>query len=127
MSQTTLQEVEAGVLSFFLAEYEANQTTIEGWIGTGTAELQAGLANLLKNIPSVKGLAGIVVGPVEVAFEAAVNKYVANLVATKTPAALFALGQTLIQHLITDAGGSPQQAAPAITVEAAVRPLSQSA
>lgn len=91
MANTILQEIEAGALQAIAAAVSANAPTVEAWLATGEADVEAGLANLIKNIPSVKGALGLVVGPIEAAVEAGINAYVASLVAKYTPAQLVQL------------------------------------
>ena len=96
---TTIQEIEAGVLAAIIAESQSQEATIETFIGSGEANVQTILVNLIKQIPSVKGVAAIVVGPIETALEAGIETYVAGLIAKETPATIFALYIALLQHL----------------------------
>ncbi len=79
-------EIEQGVLAAVAGAITANATVEEGFITSAEAAVQAGLVNLFKNIPAVKGLASMVVGPVETAVESAIEAYVASLFAKYTPA-----------------------------------------
>jgi ABC-type Co2+ transport system permease subunit len=88
MAQTVLQEIEAGALNAVAGFIQANSTAIEADITTGTNDIQAGLTTLFKNIPAVKGVAALFVGPLEATFEAAVSAYVASVIAKYPPAAI---------------------------------------
>jgi ABC-type Fe3+ transport system substrate-binding protein len=96
MAQTILQEVEAGALKAIAAAVTSNSAVVEAYIASGESAVLAGLTNLLKNIPSVKGALALVVGPLETAVEAGVEAYAAKLVAQYTPAQLT---QLLVQFL----------------------------
>jgi len=99
MAQTVLQEVEAGALNAIAAAITANPGVLEGIIASGESDVTAGLANLIKNIPSVKGALALIVGPLEAAVETGIEAYVASVVAKYPPAALEALIVAYIQGL----------------------------
>jgi ABC-type Fe3+ transport system substrate-binding protein len=96
MAKTLLQEVEAGALTAIATAINANSALVESYIASGETAVLAGLTNLLKNIPSVKGALELVVGPLEAAVESGVETYAASLVAKYTPAQLT---QLLVQFL----------------------------
>jgi hypothetical protein len=98
-TQTVLQEVEAGVLGAIGAALKSNQPMVESWLTTGEGDVQAGLVNLIKNIPTVKGALGLVAGPVEGAVEAGIEAYVASVLAKYNSAELFTLLVSLVTHL----------------------------
>ena len=97
-----LQEVEAGALQLVYSASTTNEATVTSWIAAGEADVKAGFANLVKNIPSVKGAIGLVAAPIEAAVEAAVVAYVDSLFAKYTPAELFTLYIGLLQNLQKD-------------------------
>jgi hypothetical protein len=102
---TTLGTIETAVLGEIIVLSNANQATIEAYIGVGSAEVQTLFANLIKSIPSIKGALGVIGNPIEQAVEAGVNSYVAGIFAKETPAALFALYIGLLTHLQKLASG----------------------
>jgi hypothetical protein len=91
MAKTILQEVESGALSAIAAFITANSSVVESYIGSGESAVLAGLTNLIKNIPSVKGALGLVVNPIEGAIESGIEAYAASLLAKYTPAQLVVL------------------------------------
>lgn len=96
---TALQTVESGILTALAAAIQANPGVIEGIVATGEADVQAALVNLFKNIPAVKGIASLAVGPLEAAVEASINTAVAALIAKYTPAEVEALVVTLLNGI----------------------------
>jgi hypothetical protein len=102
MANDTLTQVEKGVLGFIIAESQQNKDTIEKWIASGEAQVGTVLAQLIKQIPSVKGFAGAVANPILSAVEAGIQNYVAQLLAKETPEALFNYYIALMTKLQAD-------------------------
>jgi hypothetical protein len=96
---TTIEQIEAGALAAIVSELQANQATVETWLGSGETQVQALLVNLIKQIPSISGPLSFVLGPIEAAFEAGIESYAASLIAKETPATLFALLIGLLTRL----------------------------
>ena len=99
MAKTVLETVESELLTAIAQAIGANATFIESQITSGEADIQAALVNLFKNIPIVKGIAGIFEGPVLAAIEAAIEGYAASLVAKYTPAQLVQMIQAYLLQL----------------------------
>jgi hypothetical protein len=102
---TVLQEFESGALTAVATAIQANPSLIEGGVTTVEADVQAGLVNLAKNLPAVKGVASLVVGPLEQAVMTAVEAWVATFIAAHTPAEVQALIVTLLQSTAKAVGG----------------------
>lgn len=102
---TVLQEFESGALNAAAAAVQANPALVEGGITTVEADIQAGLVNLAKNLPSVKGIASIVVGPLEAATMSAIEGYVANVIATWPAPKVEALIVSSLQAYAKSVGG----------------------
>jgi hypothetical protein len=100
---TVAQEFESGALTAIATAIEANPSLIEGGISTAETDVQAALVNLAKNLPSVKGVAELVVGPLETAVMASLEAYVAAFIAAHTPAEVEALLVSWIQALAKSA------------------------
>lgn len=96
------QTIESDVLAAVVVASNADQAQIEAFFASGEAAAQNALAGLLKKIPTVRGLAGIAVGPLETALESGIDAYVAQLVAKETPATLFGLWIALLERLQAD-------------------------
>jgi hypothetical protein len=101
-ANTFIKELEAGALSFIAAELTANEATFEADVATIESDAQAALANLLKNIPSVKGVAGLAIGPIESMLESALSAYAASLITKYGPQVLFTATQALIAKLAAE-------------------------
>jgi hypothetical protein len=101
-SATLLQEIESGALKFLSAELTSNQAAFESDVTLIESDAVAGLANLLKNIPTVKGIAGLAVGPVESLIESALTQYAQQLVTQYGPSVLYAATQALLAKLAAD-------------------------
>lgn len=102
---TPLQEFESGALTAVASAISANPALVEGGISTVETDVQAGLVNLAKNLPSVKGVAALVVGPLETAVMGSVEAYVAAWIAAHTPAECETLIVAWINLLAKDAAG----------------------
>lgn len=94
---TPIQEVEAGILNAVASAIQANAPLAEAYVASGEAAVQSILVNLFKNIPSVKGIAGLAVGPIESTIESAITSYVSAFIAKETPASVVALVVALLQ------------------------------
>jgi hypothetical protein len=88
---TLLEELELGALTAIVTAATADEPALEAMIATGEADLQAGLVNLIKNIPMVKGALAMIVGPLEATVEAGLEAYAATLIAKYTPKQIFML------------------------------------
>ena len=96
-----VQELESGVLAAIITASNENQAAITTYIGSGETAIQAGFTNLIKNIPTIKGMAGMIAGPIEAAVEAGIESYVASLFAKYTPAQLYTYYIALLEHFQT--------------------------
>jgi hypothetical protein len=94
---TSVQQFEAGALNAIAAAITENAATVEAWIATGEGSVQAGLVNLAKNLPTVKGAIGLVATPIEAAVTTAIEAYVASLIAKEPPAAIVAFVVSWLQ------------------------------
>ena len=94
-----LGEVERGALSFIATELEAEASAVGAWIASGEAEVVPTLVAIFARIPAIGGIAGSVGNPVVHALEAGIEKYVADLLAKQTPAAIVALVVALLRRL----------------------------
>lgn len=94
-----LSEVEKGALEAIITVIQGNPGLVSGYLASGEAAVSAGLANLIKNIPSVKGALGLVVNPLEGAVEAGLEAYVASLLVKYNPAELETLLVQFLQNL----------------------------
>lgn len=96
------QEFESGALAALATASTQNEALVKSWLTSGEASVQAGFVNLLKNVPSVKGLSAVFVGPLEAAAEAALSSYVASLFTKYNPDELFTLWMALLALLEKD-------------------------
>jgi hypothetical protein len=96
---TVAQEFESGALNAIASAIQANPALLEGGISTVEGDVQSALVNLAKNLPAVKGVASLVVGPLETAVMASIEAYVASFIAAHTPAEVEALVVTWLQTL----------------------------
>jgi hypothetical protein len=103
---TTIQQIEYDVLGEIINVSQLNAPAIQQWIANEEAAAQAGLVNLIKNIPSIKGAIGLIATPIEGAVEAAITAYVAAFLAKETPATVFAAWIALLQNLQKDASST---------------------
>jgi len=88
---TVLQELESGIFKAAASYIEANAATVEGYVATAESDVKAGLANLFKNAPAVKGPAGLIANPVIGEIEAAIEAYVSSYLAKLPPAQVVTL------------------------------------
>ncbi len=96
---TLAQEFEAGAIKAVAAAIVADPALLEGGISTVETDVQAGLVNLAKNLPVVKGIGGLVVGPFEAAAMSAIESYVSTWIAAHTPAEIESLVVTYLNTL----------------------------
>jgi hypothetical protein len=97
-----IKELEAGALQFIGAELAANQAAFTNDVALIESDVKAGLVNLLKNIPSVGGIAGLAVGPIEAMIESGLENYADTLIAKYGPTVLYAAAQALIAKLAAE-------------------------
>lgn len=105
MAQSTAQEFEAGVLNAVATAIQSNPGILGGLITSGEVDAEAGLTNLWKNLPTVKGAAGLIVGPVEIAVENQVTAFVKNFIAAHGATVVEGLIVTLLQNEAKSLGG----------------------
>jgi hypothetical protein len=74
-------------------------------IQTGEVDVEAGLANLLKNLPKPAGIEGALLSPIESAIASAADSYAAAAVAKYGPTVIFALIDTQLHAWAVDLGG----------------------
>lgn len=98
-SPSVLESFEQGALRALSTAIAANPALLEGGISTIETDIQAGIVNLAKNLPAVKGISAIVVGPLEQAAMSAIEGYVASWIAAHTPAQIESLIVTYINTL----------------------------
>ncbi len=105
MPPTLAESIESDVLAAVITASNANQATIQTWFGSGEAAVQTSVVALVKKLPTVGGLAGIALGPLETAVESGVEAYVAGLISKESPSVLFGLWIALLQRLQADVAG----------------------
>ncbi len=96
---TVAQEIESGAVQAIAAAITANASVEEGFITTAEAAIDAGIVNVFKNLPAVKGIAGLVAGPVESAVDTALTSYVNGLFAKYTPAQIVTAVAAIVAKL----------------------------
>jgi hypothetical protein len=99
LATSVVKEFEAGALNAIASAIEANPSLLEGGVSVIEGDVQAALVNIAKNLPAVKGVASIVVGPLEQAAMTALESYVASFIAAHTPAEVEALAVAWLQNL----------------------------
>lgn len=102
---TTAQAFEAGVLNAIATAIQQNPGVLGGLITSGEADAEAGLTNLWKNLPSVKGAAGLIIGPLETAVETQVNNFVKDFIAAHGATVIEGLLVSLLQTEAKNLGG----------------------
>jgi hypothetical protein len=101
-----VQEVAAGIFSELIVLSTANEVQIKTWIGTGESDVTVWLTGILKEIPAVKGAAGLLANPIIGAGEIAIESYVGGWIAKQTPDAVFALYMATLTKLQAEAAAS---------------------
>lgn len=94
------KSLEGTVLDVILAVYNANPNGVQAAIAAGEGGLTTFVTNAIKSIPA-KGIAAIVLPYIESGIEA----YVAQLVATYTPAEIYTLVGSWLAAEAKAAGG----------------------
>jgi hypothetical protein len=85
---STLNTIAAAVCGALAAYIEANSAAFAQDIATGETDLTALVANLIKDIPPIKGVAGLVAGPILAAIESLIESTVATEITKFPPATL---------------------------------------
>jgi S-adenosylmethionine:diacylglycerol 3-amino-3-carboxypropyl transferase len=82
MAALTIQQVESDVIGIAVSVLNANKAAIVADINAGETAITATIVTALKSLPAVKGVVGLVAGPIEATLESDLTAYVAKLVAT---------------------------------------------
>jgi hypothetical protein len=88
-----------------VSEFEAQKPAIESLLSSGETTIEAEIAKLLMLIPKPSGFSAVLVGPIETAFEAAVNEYAKQLAAQYGADALYGLIDAQFHIWAKDLGG----------------------
>jgi hypothetical protein len=98
---TELQAIEAGALNTIASVIETESGAVDAFLASGEGAVQAGLVNLIKNIPSVKGAFSFVVAPIEAQLEAGLQAYAASVLAKYPPATIRGIVVGYLQNTAT--------------------------
>lgn len=87
---STLDTIAAAVCGALAAYVQANSAAIAADVQTGEGDLVTLVATLIKDIPPIKGVAGLVAGPIEAAIESLITSTVQSELAKFPPATVVA-------------------------------------
>ncbi len=87
---STLDTIAAAVCGALAAYIQANEATFATDITTGEGDLTTLITSLISEIPPIKGIAGLVAGPILTAIENLIQSTVAAELAKFPPATLVA-------------------------------------